>query len=67
MLDIFEKNFSDGDAKLITDAVLASKPDKDDIDHFGLSITSIAEKNKTNELKDIPELYNTAVTVKVYV
>jgi hypothetical protein len=53
VLDIFEKNFENDDAKLISDAVLTSKPVKDDIHRFGLSITSIAEENKTSELKDI--------------
>ena len=53
VLDIFEKNFAEGDAKLITDAILASKPDKEDIHSFGSSITGIAEKNKTNELKEL--------------
>lgn len=53
VLDIYEKNFTNDDAKLISDAILTSKPAKDDIHRFGLSITSIAEKNKSNELKDM--------------
>lgn len=54
VLDIFEKNFANEDVKIIYDAILASKPtDEDDIHRFGLSITSIAEKNKTSELKDM--------------
>jgi hypothetical protein len=53
VLNIFEKNFANEDAKLISDAILASKPTKDDIHHFGLSITGIAKVNKSSELKDI--------------
>lgn len=53
VLDIFEKNFANDDAKLISDAILASKPTEDDIHRFGLSITSIAAENKTRELKEL--------------
>ncbi|HBG26169.1 MAG: hypothetical protein A2Y10_13485 [Planctomycetes bacterium GWF2_41_51] len=53
VFDIFSLNYSVGDAKLIMDTILASKADKHDIHSFGLSITSIAEENKTNELKEL--------------
>jgi hypothetical protein len=53
VLDIFEKNFANDDARIISDSILASKPTEDDIHRFGLSITSIAEENKTSELKDM--------------
>jgi hypothetical protein len=53
VLDLFEKNLAIDDVKLISDAILACKPDIEDRHRFGLSITSIAEKNKTNELKDM--------------
>lgn len=53
VLDIFEKNFTNDDAKLIFDAILASKPTKDDIHRFGLSIPNIAEENKASEPKDM--------------
>lgn len=49
VFNLFEKNFERGDGKFIRDAILASNPSIDDIHRFGLSITSIAEKNKTNE------------------
>jgi len=54
VLEIFEKNFSDDDAKLITDAILISKLDKEeDIHHIGLHVTGLAEKNKTDKLKEV--------------
>jgi len=53
VLDIFEKNFENDDANLISDAILTSKPAKDDIHRFGLSIADIAKENKTSELKDM--------------
>ena len=53
VLDLFVENFGDGDAKLIFEVILKSKPSKDDIHRFGLSISSIAEGNRTKDMKDM--------------
>jgi hypothetical protein len=53
VLDIFEKNFDQGDAKLITDTILASQPDVEDKHSLGLNVNGIAKKNECPELKKI--------------